>query len=373
MAAAGHNDINLLPHDRKRFNRKETPKSVIKPDYTAPKAGNKDKKSIFGRIFSIFKRKHKHSDKTDAKIIKPVMHDLPQGKPLPSAMFSKASNRLPEKPPKKEISKEKSNGVQASNIMSMHSPDFIKKQASQIPAPAPIQAPAPAPEKQENKQKPKHEPLKDTAASKVAKSEAKNNATKAPVHRQSSFDVNLLSEEYSRSFQKINPIATFLTWVGAAFAVIILIYAGIYAYSAKARVKADKANTISQALEQTITTYNSIEQQDSELRRKIDIVESLLGSHISWNQFLGKLEQETIPEVTYFSFAASTQGSIAVSAVSQDYTSLARQITVFQETEWIEDLQITSATLLEDTATLPGGVGFDMQIFINKRVLYSIE
>ena len=40
--------------------------------------------------------------------------------------------------------------------------------------------------------------------------------TNAPVHRVSSFDVNLLSEEYSQLFNKTRPFLTFFSFLGGA-------------------------------------------------------------------------------------------------------------------------------------------------------------
>jgi len=154
-------------------------------------------------------------------------------------------------------------------------------------------------------------------------------------------------------------------------ALIALIYAGLSAYSVSARNRIEKTQAISSALKETIATYKSLDDEDSSLRKKLDIVSELLLKHISWHSFLGKLEQETIPEVAYMSMAASSEGAISITALAKDYTSLARQMTVFQNTEWIERIDVTAASLIEDTATIPGGVSFDMQIFIDKNILYS--
>ncbi|MBU2575937.1 hypothetical protein KKF64_02530 [Patescibacteria group bacterium] len=376
MAPNAHNDINLLPRELKRKHKKAAATERL-PDYTVPENRSEKKgKSIFSRVFSIFKR----ADAKDKKEVKPEikkLQDLPKGKLLPSAMFLEADKQ--EKVEKPVIKVSNAHGIQAGNIMSMHTPDFIERKEPVKPIVPIVEPVAPVvsvvepiePVKKDEKEKPKK--LSYTDSIKTVRAESKKEETQAPVHRASSFDVNLLSEEYSRSFRKTRPVFTLLSFLGAAFAVIVLIFGALNIYNQKSENRIKNIETISQALKETIATYKSIDQEDSKLRKKIDVVEELLENHISWYSFLDKLEDETIPEVTYLSIAASSEGIMVITALAKDYTSLARQMTVFSRTEWIESLDITSASLVEETATLPSGVSFDMQTIINKQVLYSAQ
>ncbi|PIQ80512.1 MAG: hypothetical protein COV79_00010 [Parcubacteria group bacterium CG11_big_fil_rev_8_21_14_0_20_41_14] len=388
-----HNDINLLPHDLRK-KRKKISRVQEKPDYTSIKNGSKskEKKSFFSRIFSIFTKANSNASpssqarlpekKDDIKIKKPVIHDLPQGKPLPSALFSKIQSKPPAESTIPAQKKEtETSAIEALDVMSMHSPNFLsrKKEDKAPEAIAPLSI-TPTPRKEQEKAQPKKpekhelspiEPKPDTNAFKVSKLEEKNNQTSAPIHRVNTFDVNLLTQEYSQTFRKTRPIFTLVASLASCAALIAFIYAGISAYSASARNRIEKTQAISSALKETIATYKSLDDEDSILRKKLDIVSILLLKHISWYSFLGKLEQETIPEVAYMSMSASSEGAMSITALAKDYTSLARQMTVFQNTKWIERIDVTAASLIEDTATIPGGVSFDMQVFINKNILYS--
>jgi len=421
MAPNSHNDINLLPHDLKR-RRKKAVKVENLPDYTSPEKRSKEKgKSIFSGLFSF-----KHKEKKEVKLENIKPHELPKGKPLPSAMFLPADRKekipntiekekeknteIKEIPKIENIVSNINRGVSARNLMSMHNPNFVQTKEiiktdigvkDVIPAKSAeflkdIRNEEPKKSKKfswykklflrEKKEKPWHEkkietdpkskqglPEKNTIAYTVATAGSEKENTQTPVHRISSFDVNLLSGEYSRSFSKEKPLFTLLSFIGATFVLIVVIFTGLNVYNKKSENKIENVETISKALEETIATYKSIDQEDSKLRQKIDIVEKLLDNHISWYSFLDKLENETIPEITYLDIAASSEGAISITALAKDYTSLARQMTVFSKVDWIKNLDITSATLTEETATMPSGVSFDMQIFINKEILYSTQ
>ena len=332
---------------------------------------------------------------TDPKATAP--RDLPQGKPLPSAMFASLAKKQIDRyisiVPKKEIKQDKKESIYAKEVMSMHAPgkpkmkDFEpikqekiswwqriflrkKKILPQVPIISkPVQIPKPI-VKLDEKPAQKQETVKATTADLVEKEQSKE-TTDAPVHRVSGFDVNLLSQEYSRAFRKTNPVSVLLAYIGLTLVFAGFLFSILYAYQARSEQRISKVEAVKEALKQTIATYNDLENQDSALRAKVDIVGELLKKHVSWNEFLAKLEKETIPEVSYLNMAASLEGEMSISAFAQDYSSLARQITVFQNTAWIKDLSVTSASLVDKTATLPGGVAFDMQITIDKEALYS--
>ena len=75
------------------------------------------------------------------------------------------------------------------------------------------------------------------------------------------------------------------------------------------------------------------------------------------------------------SIAASTEGAMVISALANDYTAIARQITVFKEdTPWITSLSVTSATLNEQSGGELEGVSFDIKITIDtKALMYELQ
>ncbi len=198
--------------------------------------------------------------------------------------------------------------------------------------------------------------------------------TEAPIHRKTLFDVNLLSGEFADSFVEKNPLQTI--GLGAAVSVlfVLFVYTGLALYQSQGAGSVQYTEQVNTALMQAINTYKTLEDEDQLLRQKVSIIDALLSEHISWNTFLGKLEAVTIPEVTYTSFSASVDGTILIGALSTNYTSLARQMAVFQqETPWIDTVTITSAALAQDNTGQSDGVRFDIALTVDKEALLAIS
>ena len=70
-------------------------------------------------------------------------------------------------------------------------------------------------------------------------------------------------------------------------------------------------------------------------------VENLLGSHLYWTKVFAALEQNTVKDVYYSSFAAAENGDVLMAAIGKDYKSLARQLLVLQNAkEFVRDVAI---------------------------------
>jgi hypothetical protein len=219
----------------------------------------------------------------------------------------------------------------------------------------------------------KNKDAKTSLANNIAKKGLKG-LTQAPIHKKDLHDVNLLSAEYSQRFSKGNPKMAIITSVVAVVLVIVFGWVALHLYGIKGKSKTDEVVVINDALRQTISTYSAIEKEDKDLARRIKTISKLLDNHIAWKSFLQRLEESTIPEVTYVSMGASTKGSIGISALAKDYTSMARQITVFEtDADWIEEVFVTSASLAEDKTGKVNGVAFDVLVVINNNALQYIE
>ncbi|MBI2636836.1 MAG: hypothetical protein HYW81_01445 [Parcubacteria group bacterium] len=210
-----------------------------------------------------------------------------------------------------------------------------------------------------------------TIASMVAKKTGASGQTEAPVHRASGFDVNLLAAEYTQAFKKGNPLAVLLSWAAVAVLALGVAYGLLELYQVRGSRRLAQEAQVVRALKETIATYQDLSSEDSVLYRKAAATRELLGNHLSWHAFLGKLEEVTIPEITYISMAASTEGIMNITAFAGDYTGLARQIVVFQQTPWIKDITITSASRVEESPTQAAGVSFDISLSISPDALFA--
>jgi Tfp pilus assembly protein PilN len=391
MPPAQEHNINLLPQDLQKS--KKSPKSDINfrnIEYTSseqstPKYKTPKKSSFFSKLFSVFKSNKK--PKQDSLKIPNKDLDLPDGTPLNSALFvSKPTNNTPKDKPEHIVKEKISNqsisipqainkstprtSVDAGKVMSMHVPDFVSKQSIKKEQSVVQQEKFKVDTKQPTK------PI-TTIQSKDAILEKKvdTNAdeTKAPVHRVSSLDVNLLSAEYIQAFDKSKPGIVFGVWVVITALLVGLSYGLLHMYHVRSIDRLVQVEKIVEALNFTIDSYETLEKEDIELRSKISSASQLLDQHLSWYQFLQKLEQATIPETTYISMSASTQGSISISAFTNNYTSVARQIVVYQQAPWIKNIGITSASNISGSSNSESGVSFDILLEINKDTLLSIQ
>jgi len=197
----------------------------------------------------------------------------------------------------------------------------------------------------------------------------KKGSTEAPPHTPSGFEVNLLTKEYAEIFSPKNRIAT-LVWSSVfAFLLVALVYVSIHLYEVRNRAGLAAATSVIQNMEQAIASYSELQNEDNDLRAKVDAIGSLLDSHISIESFLHRIEEITIPEVTYTSIALSNNGTVVLSALAKDYTSLARQLTVFEnEAPWIDKVIVTSASLERDDQSQVSGVNFDIIVVVSKDV-----
>jgi len=81
----------------------------------------------------------------------------------------------------------------------------------------------------------------------------------------------------------------------------------------------------------------------------LNLVRGLLDKHVYWSQFFASLEQHTSKEVFFTNFSMSGTESVILTAVGQDYVSVAEQLVAFQEaTDFIRSVRINSGSAIID-------------------------
>jgi len=164
-------------------------------------------------------------------------------------------------------------------------------------------------------------------------------------------EINLIPEELShasagaRISKKV--IAMILSAVGSAL-LIALVFGGMKFYEDQIGTAVKTYDESIKEKKLKITEYDNERQAVDVLQSKLDLLDGLLSNHIYWTQVFGKLEQYTVEDVYFADFASSKEGSLLLSAVGKDYTSVARQIVAFQEAkDFVELVQINSASVAE--------------------------
>ena len=164
--------------------------------------------------------------------------------------------------------------------------------------------------------------------------------------RETEIDVNLIPYELSSHPELEVPKKLFTVGVTAFVALLLVAvaYLGITWY--QLRIAREIRN-----LEQEIVELNdaikNFEQQRRaalSLQDRLRLVRELLNNHIYWTKFFAMLEKYTLPEVYFTSFAMSGTEDLTLSAETDGYRSVARQLVVLQQApDFVEKVDINSA------------------------------
>lgn len=159
-------------------------------------------------------------------------------------------------------------------------------------------------------------------------------------------DINLLSEEYTKTFAAGRQKEVFFWSLAVCALFLAAVYGTAHLWQQQSMNEVLRAQSAAGETEKSIAAYQSLADEDSALRRKVTAVKALLAKHISFKTFLEKLEAVTIPEVNYLNIAVAQTGGMTLAARAKDYTALARQLVVFsQKAPWLRELSLTAARM----------------------------
>lgn len=195
-----------------------------------------------------------------------------------------------------------------------------------------------------------------------------------PAAAESELDINLLSAEYAKTFAAARQKQVFFWSLTVAALTIALFYLTAHLFEQRSRNQVAAAAAAAGKLASDIAAYQNASREDKDLRRKVTAVKLLLAKHISFRTFLEKLEQATIPEVTYLNIAVAQTGGLTLAARARDYTALARQLVVFsQKAPWLREVNLTAARLVGEGKTKKREVGFDLSLKVDEEAFLSDE
>lgn len=400
-------NINLLPSDLER--KRQIIKQVIAgapKEYTQAQNGQPKKVSFWAKLFSAKPKKAKPANGGVNLPLKPKLKPLvieeallsSPAAPPPKSNFLNATEFAHKEAPKarstaaprlkksffwskffkpaRNVSHPPANAValragnDADGAKLKLKPEAIAE--SKVPAKEiPFDAPKPNFLTANNfkqsdvpKDEPKSAPLPPSAPKAIEMTEVANGVNHAEAGE--NFGVNLLSAEYASAFAKQNQNFFFLYSVGAATALVIIVYLGLHLYQMQKAGQVARSQQANEELTTAINTFNDLDKEDQQLGKKVAAVKDLLAAHISTRAFLEKLESVIIPEVTFKALAATQDGGVTVSARAASYTALARQLTVLQETvPWIKEVVMASAGAVSGNLGEDEGVEFDMVLRVD--------
>jgi len=200
-----------------------------------------------------------------------------------------------------------------------------------------------------------------------------SSAPLVPLPEDDNFNVNLLSEDISGTFNVRAKFIQLGLVVLVGVAIVTTAYFGLNLY----------AKSIDQDVTSIRERLAAVEQENIQLEGELGVVESvserlgavsiLVNKHVRWTRFFERLERYTLPQVTYGgSFNGTLQSELIFSAVTDSYERLIQQYQLYQQAveagDFITDFTITGATRSSATEISPERVTFSVTLMVNPTI-----
>lgn len=248
-------------------------------------------------------------------------------------------------------------------------PQFFKAPPPR-PAPAPFVpppslakiAPAPFPAQAKPVEGPKPKPRIVPAESAPRRVRVIRRVRK-PLH------VSFVSEEELRILHVDIPRRKF------TFAVLFSVFAvaiigGAYALN-ELSIRADSdlstVNAQLAAVSQNISEKQKAWSAFTDLEPRLKALTGLLDRHVSPTGLLLRIEQNTLPTVSYDSFSYSSDQHVLLGVTADSYESAARQIVAFQRSGFVKSVSASgyAAHYESDSSVLPSAVQFQLTLTLS--------
>jgi Tfp pilus assembly protein PilN len=169
-----------------------------------------------------------------------------------------------------------------------------------------------------------------------------------------------------RSWKQIGSLLAF----GLVLSLVIL--GGLYGYLVLEQQKIvgnqnEQKQKITE-IEKKILTFSELNKNINTLGQEIRLVQDTLNKHIYWTHFFSLLEKYTVNDVYYSGLAVGTNGGLTLSASTNSYDSVAKQLKVLNSEkaqEFVKEASITSAKQDKD-----GSVSFQIILSLNQDLFY---
>jgi hypothetical protein len=179
-------------------------------------------------------------------------------------------------------------------------------------------------------------------------------------------EINLVPIEYRERRDRWKKVFSKTTFLVLFFVILSLaVYAGTIVYE-------KKMNTSLESVNQEIANLANKRVPDNEtaiidLDAKIALLKEVFQIHTYWSEVFKKIENLTMPDV-YFSDAKfnleQDRISVQLSASTDTYTSLAKQMLSFQKEPLTQKVEISSINLSEE-----GGIKFSLSVAFPLKIL----
>lgn len=152
-------------------------------------------------------------------------------------------------------------------------------------------------------------------------------------------------------------------FVSLAFVISAMLYWAAHFYQLKIKSQNDFVLKNIESLKKEIALYEEDKKESEKVQEQLQAIKNLLTSHLYWTKFFGLLEKNTIPDVYYSNFVASSDGAVALSAIGKSFSSVAEQIVSFEEAkDFVKEVNITGASAQIDPTGAIMEVNFEVDL-----------
>ncbi len=185
--------------------------------------------------------------------------------------------------------------------------------------------------------------------------------------------VSFVSEDDIRMLRVDVPKRQFTFFVLLGIFLVALV-GGWYALG-QLQVMADRGLTTVHVqiadLESSIADKQNTWSMFTTLEPRLRALSTLLDAHVSPTSLLQRIEQVTLPSVSYDSFSMTPDLHIILSVSASTYEDAARQVVAFQKADFIKSVNVSgySAQFGEDGSLQPQNVRFQVTLVLLPRAL----
>lgn len=217
--------------------------------------------------------------------------------------------------------------------------------------------------------------LSSLGSGKIDEGKAKDKKAK-PQMSAKAVTVNLATKEIMKETAKRigkKSVRTIVISSVAALAIAALAYGGVLIYG---QLQKRTFETVTGPLGDINKEINTLENRAKELmafQSKLIAIKALFDEHTYWSDVFKKLENATLPEVSYIAISISPNMSITISGVASSYTTLGRQLLAYNRAkEFISNAEISSATAVLDSNGRISGVNFSVSLSLQKSAALRV-
>lgn len=172
--------------------------------------------------------------------------------------------------------------------------------------------------------------------------------------------INLVPEGFRQKKEKTSKKLVIIPIV--LIIITAIICAGFFSYKKTLSGKSSDLDNEIDRIDQKIGDELDIEVIS--FQKHLSNLKKMLNDHIYYSNVFSLIEKNTVPTVSFESFSGDVSNkNIQLKGKAISFSSLAKQVVAFRESEEISKLDFSSASIGTD-----GGIDFDLSLFLKQEM-----